>query len=412
MKIAVVGSGISGLICAYLLHEKHDLVLFEGKDKPGGHVNTVKTTGKSGTFQVDTGFIVFNRENYPNFVRLLEKLEIDSQETRMGFSVQSKELNLEYSGESALGLFGHIRNIFDLKHWNMVREILRFHELAKKSLDNDETVDSFLAKHRFGKRFSNVFLLPLGSALWSCSTEKFGAFPMEFVSDFLSNHQMLQANNRPVWRVVKGGSRSYVDRLVEILGDRLKLNHPIKKIVRSEGQVILTMPDGSEQSFDEVILACHADQSLQLLSSPTDEETNLLSSFPYQKNKVTLHSDDSVIPKRKSARASWNAFLPKEKSKEALVTYDMNILQSLPTTEPFCVSLNQQNILSEEKIHGNYNFSHPTYHSGRKQNQARHSNFIRNKGISLCGAYWGYGFHEDGLKSGLRVCEAFGEFLQ
>ena len=171
---------------------------------------------------------------------------------------------------------------------------------------------------------------------------------MEFVSDFLSNHQMLQANNRPVWRVVKGGL-SYVDRLVEILGDRLKLNHPIKKIVRSEGQVILTMPDGSEQSFDEVILACHADQSLQLLSSPTDEETNLLSSFPYQKNKVTLHSDDSVIPKRKSARASWNAFLPKEKSKEALVTYDMNILQSLPTTEPFCVSLNQQNILSEEK---------------------------------------------------------------
>ena len=169
MKIAVVGSGISGLICAYLLHEKHDLVLFEGKDKPGGHVNTVKTTGKSGTFQVDTGFIVFNRENYPNFVRLLEKLEIDSQETRMGFSVQSKELNLEYSGESALGLFGHIRNIFDLKHWNMVREILRFHELAKKSLDNDETVDSFLAKHRFGKRFSDVF--PLTS--WFCSVVMF-----------------------------------------------------------------------------------------------------------------------------------------------------------------------------------------------------------------------------------------------
>ena len=211
-----------------------------------------------------------------------------------------------------------------------------------------------------------------------------------------------------------GGKRRVQKLCGQVGGDfgrPFKTQSPNQKIVRSEGQVILTMPDGSEQSFDEVILACHADQSLQLLSSPTDEETNLLSSFPYQKNKVTLHSDDSVIPKRKSARASWNAFLPKEKSKEALVTYDMNILQSLPTTEPFCVSLNQQNILSEEKIHGNYNFSHPTYHSGRKQNQARHSNFIRNKGVSLCGAYWGYGFHEDGLKSGLRVCEALENFF-
>lgn len=411
MKIAIVGSGISGLSCAYLLHKKHDITVFESSNKPGGHVNTVKTIGQTGTYNVDTGFIVFNRENYPNFVRLLEKLRIDSQETRMGFSVQSKELNLEYSGESITGLFGHFRNLVDPKHWLMVRDILKFHKLANNHLDPNESVDSFLGRNHFGDRFSKYFLLPLGSALWSCSTEKFGKFPMEFVSDFLSNHQMLQASNRPIWRVIKNGSKTYVDRLVEILGNRLKLNNPVKEVKRAKNCIKLSMPDGTEQSFDEVILACHADQSLRLLTSISDDEKNLLESFPYQENRVTLHSDDSVIPRRKSARASWNAYLPKSKTEDALVTYDMNILQSLPTEEPFCVSLNHQELINEQKVHGNYDFSHPTYHAGRKHNQSRHSSFIRNQGVSLCGAYWGYGFHEDGLTSGLRVCEAFGEFL-
>ena len=411
MKIAVVGSGISGLSCAYLLKKHHDITLFESSNKPGGHVNTVKTQGKSGDFQIDTGFIVFNRENYPNFVRLLDLLNIPSQSTRMGFSVQSDALNLEYSGENIIGLFGHFRNLIDPKHWNMVRDILRFHDIAKDNSNPDETVDSFLKRHRFGQRFSDYFMLPLGSALWSCSTDQFGNFPMEFVSDFLSNHQMLQANNRPIWRVLKGGSRTYVDKLVDILGDRLKLNTPIQQVQRSNNRVKLTLPDGTEQIFDEVVLACHADQSLRLLSSPTPEEKALLERFPYQANRVTLHSDDSVIPKRKSARASWNAYLPKKNSSDALVTYDMNILQSLPTREQFCVSLNQQNLVDPRLIHGNYNFSHPTYHPGRKDAQSKHTSFIRNRGISLCGAYWGYGFHEDGLNSGLRVCEAFGESL-
>lgn len=411
MNIAVVGSGISGLACAYLLHNKHDLTLFESEKKPGGHVNTVETKGKTGTFQVDTGFIVFNQENYPNLIRLLDQLGVQSQPTRMGFSVQSDKLNLEYSGENIRGLFGHIRNLLDPKHWNMVRDILRFHELAKEKSNPEQTIESFLEKNNFGNRFSNYFLLPLGSALWSCSPEKFGNFPMEFVSDFLSNHQMLQANNRPIWRVIKGGSHTYVNRLIDLLGDRIQLNTPIQNVRRVENGISLTLPDGTEQEFDEVILACHADQSLRLLECPTGEEKNLLQSFPYQKNRVTLHSDDSVLPRRKSARASWNAYLPQKESTEALVTYDMNILQNLPTQEPFCVSLNQENIVKPDLIHGNYHFSHPTYHSGRKEAQSKHQSFIRNRGVSLCGAYWGYGFHEDGLNSGLRVCKEFGEVL-
>ena len=262
-----------------------------------------------------------------------------------------------------------------------------------------------------GKRFRDDFLLPLGSALWSCSVDRFGKFPMEFVTDFLSNHQMLQANNRPIWRVIQGGSRTYVDVIVKQLGERLKLSSPIQQVRRTENGVELNFPDGTVQTFDEVILACHADQSLRLLKDPDAEEEGLLEAFPYEQNRVVLHSDDSVLPRRQSARASWNAYLPKSKNENALVSYDMNILQSLPTKEPFCVSLNHGDQIAGDKEHARFQYSHPTYHPGRRNAQAKHQNFIRRNGISLCGAYWGYGFHEDGLTSGLRVCEAFGKEL-
>ena len=411
MRIAIVGSGISGLICAHLLGKKYDISLFEADSRAGGHVNTITTTGKTGTYNVDTGFIVFNRENYPNFVRLIDKLNVSSQETRMGFSVRSEISGLEYSGESLLGLFGHFRNLISPRHWGMVMDILKFHKLAENLPDPDETVDHFVQRSQLGKRFRDEFLLPLGSALWSCSVDRFGKFPMEFVTDFLSNHQMLQANNRPIWRVIKGGSRTYVDVIVNQLGERLKLNSPIKQIKRNESGVEIIFPDGTKQIFNEVILACHADQSLRLIKNPDAEETGLLKSFPYEENKVTLHSDDSLLPRRKTARASWNAYLPRKQEGHALVTYDMNILQSLPTEEPFCVSLNQNREIDPNKEHETFQYSHPTYHPGRKTAQQNHKLFIRRKGISLCGAYWGYGFHEDGLTSGLRVCKAFGREL-
>ena len=411
MKIAIIGSGISGLGCGCLLKNNHDVTLFEAANKPGGHVNTIDVSGKTGDYRVDTGFIVFNEQNYPNFVRLLELLDVDSQPTRMGFSVRSERTGIEYSGESITGLFGGIRNITDPKHLGMVWDILRFHKLAEQSDDSRETVSEFVRRNGLGKRFESSFLLPLGSALWSCSIERFGSFPMEFLTDFLSNHKMLQAYNRPIWRVLKGGSRSYVDKIVGGLGDRLHLSTPVRSVRRSENGVTITLPDGTEQSFDQVILACHADQSLKLLNGAEREEIELLQKFPYETNQVTLHSDDRLLPRRSSARASWNAFIAKEEKDHAVVTYDMNILQNLPTQEPFCVSLNQHEKIETSLQHGEYTFEHPTYHPGRKSAQAMHNSFIQRKGISLCGAYWGYGFHEDGLSSALRVCESFGEKL-
>ena len=406
-----MGSGISGLACGLLLDPKYDITVFEAAGKPGGHVNTVKVEGETGDFQVDTGFIVFNQENYPNFVRLLDFLGVKSQKTRMGFSVKSEIHNLEYSGESFRGLFGAGRNIVDLKHWGMVFDILSFHKKANSLSNPHETVDEFVSRNHLGTRFKEAFLLPLGSALWSCSTQQFGQFPIEFVTDFLANHQMLQANDRPIWRVLTGGSRTYVDRIVEIIGERIRLNTPIKKIIRKNDRVQIKLPNGEDEEFDEVILACHADQSLKLIDQPHFEELSLLKAFPYEDNLVSLHSDDSVLPRRRSSRASWNALLTKEKQEQAIVTYDMNILQSLPTDEPFCVSLNQKNTIDSKKHHQDFHFSHPTFHPGRKKAQAKRKSFIRRQGISLCGAYWGYGFHEDGLKSGLDVCEAFGVSL-
>ena len=411
MKIAIVGSGISGLGCAHLLKEDHEITLFEASHKPGGHVNTVDVAGRTGDYRVDTGFIVFNEHNYPNFVRLLELLGIESQPTRMGFSVRSEKTGIEYSGESILGLFGGLRNLTDPKHWSMVRDILRFHKLAEREESGTLTVGEFLARHKLGDRFTEAFLLPLGSALWSCSVERFSTFPMEFLTDFLANHKMLQAYNRPVWRVLKGGSRTYVDQIVKGLEDRIKLNTPIQSVRRTENGVALSLPDSSVQNFDQVILACHADQSLKLLDGAEREEIDLLEKFPYEKNQVTLHSDDRLLPHRRSARASWNAYLTNEKKDHAVVTYDMNILQSLPTLEPFCVSLNQGSSVDPARRHGEYSFEHPTYHPGRKSAQGMHASFIQRRGISLCGAYWGYGFHEDGLSSALRVCQSFGKGL-
>ena len=411
MKIAIIGSGISGLICGYLLGRSHDVTIFEAADKPGGHVNTVEVNDPSGKTSVDTGFIVFNEPNYPHFCRLLDVLQVDSKATRMGFSVRCEKSGLEYSGESIGGLLGNFRNLTDLSHWRMILDILRFHKIARASDAKGRSVEEFLDENGFGKRFRQNFLLPLGSALWSCPSDKFSEFPMEFVLEFLQNHQMLQVCNRPVWRVIKGGSRSYVDKIVAELGRRLRLETPIERVKRLKDAVEVTPRGSGSETYDDVILACHSDQSLRLLENPDSDETKVLESFPYETNQVSLHNDESLLPKRKNAWASWNSRIPENPQQKATTTYSMNILQGLSTEREYCVTLNQPEEITKSLLIENFQFSHPTYSINRKQCQSRHGSFIRRRGISLCGAYWGYGFHEDGLASGLRVCEAFGEFM-
>ena len=414
MKLAVIGSGISGLICGYLLGKSHDLTILEADSRPGGHVNTVKVTGQSGIHAVDTGFIVFNRLTYPKFCQLLNNLGVRTKPTRMGFSVSCEASGIEYSGESAGGLLGSIRNLCDPSHWGMVADILRFHRLGQDQAAHptgEQTVSEYVKRHKLGKRFVSHYLYPLGSALWSCPAEKFGDFPMEFVINFMDNHQMLQARNRPVWRVIEGGSRTYVDRMVETLGSRLRYNSPVQSVKRIHNKVEVIQQNGDAATYDEVILACHADQALKLLKQSSDEETSILKAFPYEANLTTLHSDERLLPKRRSAWASWNARIPAGNQRKATSTYNMNILQGLDDRQQFCVSLNQKDLVDPSLHHSDFNYSHPPYSPGRARAQARHHEFIRRKGISLCGAYWGYGFHEDGITSGLRVCEAFGEGL-
>ena len=411
MKVAVIGSGISGLVCAYLLDRYHDITVFEASGKPGGHVHTVGTKGKNGTHQVDMGFIVFNEANYPGFCKLLEQLGVGSKATRMGFSVSDDSLGIEYSGESKKGMFGSLRNIANPFHHKMVFDILKFHKVAKlENLKEGETVSEFVNRHQLGRRFQTHYLYPLGSALWSCPENTFASFPMEFAIDFFSNHKMLQVKGRPVWRVVKGGSRAYVDKIVDILGDCIRLNSPVHSVVRMSDSVKIVTDQG-EETFDEVIMACHADQSLRLLQSATPAEREALECFPYENNEVLLHTDTSVLPKRTSAWASWNAKTDGKNGGKSTVTYNMNILQGIEDETQFCVSLNQGGRVKRETHIEEVDFSHPTFAKGRKEVQTRHTEFIRNDRVSFCGAYWGYGFHEDGLQSGLRVCKAFGEEL-
>ena len=411
MKVAIIGSGISGLVCAYLLDRSHDVTVFEASGKPGGHVHTVDTKGKNRSHRVDMGFIVFNEGNYPGFCKLLEQLGVESQTTRMGFSVSDESLGIEYSGESKKGMFGSLRNIVDPFHHKMVLDIIRFHKVAKmENLKEGETVSEFVTLHHLGRRFQTHYLYPLGSALWSCPEDTFASFPMEFAIDFFSNHKMLQVKGRPVWRVVKGGSMTYVDKIVDILGDCIRLNSPVQSVVRMQESVEIITDHGME-AFDEVILACHANQSLRLLQSATPDEREALESFPYEKNEVLLHTDTSVLPQRTSAWASWNAKTDGKNGGKSTVSYSMNILQGLEDETQFCVSLNQGRRVNKDSHIEKVDFSHPTFSKKRKAVQSRHSEFIRNDRVSFCGAYWGYGFHEDGLQSGLRVCKAFGEEL-
>jgi predicted NAD/FAD-binding protein len=413
-RIAVVGGGVSGLVAAYLLGREHEVDLFEAGEAVGGHTDTHRIELDGETHDVDTGFIVFNEPNYPLFTRLLEQLGVPSRETTMSFSVRCDRSRLEYNGTSLNRLFAQRRNLLRPRFHRMVADILRFHREAKAVLTHggdDTSVDDFVEAGGYGKAFAEHYLVPMGSALWSCPPQTFRRFPMRFVVEFFDNHAMLQAGGRPTWRTVTGGSRRYVDALVAASQARVFVNTAVQRITRDDDGVTLHLPSGPARRFDHLILACHSDQALRLLEQPTATERSVLGAFPYQANDVILHTDDTLLPRRRRAWASWNYHLPRDTPDAATVTYNMNILQGLRSRRTFCVTLNETESIDPALVLRRRRYHHPVYTAERTRAQTRHAELIGANRTSYCGAYWGYGFHEDGVRSAVDVCRHFGASL-
>lgn len=407
MRIAVVGGGISGLVTAKLLSRRHDVTVFEAGAYPGGHTNTVDVTYRGERHAIDTGFIVFNNRTYPQFTRLLDQLNVPSKETAMSFSVRSDRDGFEYNGTSVNALFAQRRNLFVPSFHGMIRDILAFNRdgMAQAAALPDASVAQFLAAHAYGARFRDHYLLPMGASIWSCPPRTFLDFPIRFVMEFFNNHGMLQVQGRPTWRVVRGGSRRYVDALVKPFLDHIRLNTPVRAICRTDEGVVIRTDQGLDR-FHEVVIATHSDQALDMLEDASPLERDLLASFPYQPNTAVLHTDTSVLPRRRRAWAAWNYDL------SGTVTYNMNILQGLDSRHVFNVTLNPSaSAIRPACVLAQFQYHHPIYTTRRDLAQARHANVIRHNRTSFCGAYWGYGFHEDGVASALRVCRAFGEEL-
>jgi len=415
MKVAIIGSGISGLTAAYLLQKDHDIAVFEANDYIGGHTHTHEITQNNKIWKVDSGFIVYNEKTYPNFIRLLKKLEVKVQKTTMGFSVKAPSKNLEYSGGSLNTVFAQRFNLFKPHFLIMLKDILRFNRLAAREapkIDEKLTIGSFLEKHDFSKPFVENYIIPMGAAIWSTAANKTTEMPAAFYIRFFKNHGLLQIFNRPQWFVIKGGSKCYVQKIVEGFKKKIFLSRPVMKVERDKSGVkVYCENDSNPILFDKVIFATHSDQALALLEDPSDDERTILEALPYQKNSAILHTDATLMPKIKSTWSSWNYLLSGDPNRPVTLTYNMNILQSLEAKPDFLVTLNGVDEINPSKIIKKVEYTHPLFtvdgiHAQKKKNQINgHNNTY------YCGAYWGNGFHEDGVNSALDVCKAFGVSL-
>lgn len=411
MRIAIIGGGISGMVAGYQLQHDHEITLFEANDYIGGHTNTVYVEIGDRTYAVDTGFIVFNDRTYPNFIRLMDELGVASQPTRMSFSVSCSQTGLEYRGADLGGLFAQRKNLVSPRFHRLLWDILKFNRLGQELLESDchdESVEEFFLRNQFSDQFIEQYFLPMGAAIWSASFETFQQFPIRFIAEFYKNHGLLGISDRPAWRVITGGSKQYIGPLTAGWKDRIQLNSPIAHVVRLGNGTVSISPVGQpEQIFDHVIFACHSDQALAILGDDaTATEKEILKSFPYHPNQAILHTQHSVLPKNRRAWACWNYYNPPSKSEYATVTYNMNMLQSIESEHVFCVTLNDTGRIQPENIIASFNYFHPTFGLDRHWMQARHHELINQNATSFCGAYWGNGFHEDGVKSALAVTEA------
>lgn len=413
MNIAIVGTGISGLSAAYLLNRDHDITVFESEARIGGHTATVDVTVDGTHYAVDTGFIVYNDWTYPNFIRLMDEIGVESQQTEMSFSVKCDLSGLEYGGNNLNTLFAQRRNLLKPGFIKMLWDIVRFNkeaiaDLEENRIAQDMTLGQYLKQQGYGAAFTNKYLIPMGSAIWSASTEDMFNFPLLFFVRFFKNHGLLSVNNRPQWRTIKGGSRQYLEPLIASFKDRIRVNSAVQSIQRNSDGVSLTLANGSTEHFDQVVLACHSDQALKLLAEPSIAETDILGAIPYQSNDVVLHTDDTLLPERRLAWSSWNYWLRSEQQERAVLSYDMNILQNIEAPVTFCVTLNATDEIASDKILGQYSYSHPVFSLRSVAAVARWEEINGVNNTWFCGAYWANGFHEDGASSGIRVARALG----
>ncbi len=411
MKIAIIGSGISGLVAAYRLHPEHDITLFEANDYIGGHTNTVDLELDGERHAVDTGFIVFNDWTYPCFVELLEELRVSSRPTTMSFSVRDDCTGLEYNGHSLNTLFAQRRNLLSPEFYRLLADIVRFNRQTLNlvsPVDDGVTVGEFLSQHGYSRAFARQYLLPMGSAIWSCPTGTFARFPIRFIVDFYRNHGLLNLFQRPTWRVVDGGSRTYVEAMARFFRDQVRLQTPVQRVRRFWDRVEICPRGTGPEVYDHVIFACHSDQALRILQGDaTATEQEVLSAFPYEKNIAVLHTDVSLLPWNRRAWASWNYRLSGDDTAPASVTYNMNILQGIRSSQhTFCVTLNGESRIAPGRILRRFEYHHPVFTTRRRTAQARHAELIDVNRTSFCGAYWRNGFHEDGVISALAVVDA------
>jgi len=414
MKIAVIGGGISGLVTAHLLCQDHQVTLFEANNHLGGHTDTHDVEVDGTNYRVDTGFIVFNERTYPNFIKLLDRLGVESQPSVMSFSVSCKQTGLEYSATNLETLFSQHKNLLNLPFWAMLLDIFRFNNESGELLENGDmslTLGEYLNKKGYSKMFKDKFLIPMGAAIWSADPEQFQQFPAAAFAHFFTNHGLLNVIDQPKWRVVRGGSSQYLEPISRPFRDHIRLSSPVRSVRRFADFVELTLPDGSSEKYDQVVMACHSDQSLGMLADPSETERELLGAIPYQLNKTVLHTDIALMPGLKKAWASWNYLIPETDGDGVAVTYWMNKLQSLQAPVEFCVTLNSPEMIAEQEIIKKLVYHHPVYSAAAFSAQKRRSEINGVNRTWFCGAYWGYGFHEDGVNSALAVCEQFGKKL-
>mgnify|MGYP006279158367 FL=1 len=412
-RIAVIGAGVSGLTAAWLLSEKHDVELFEAGDYAGGHTNTEQVEAGGRTWPVNTGFIVFNDWTYPGFIKLMDCLGVASEVSDMSFSVDCHNSGLQYNGTSLNTLFAQRKNLFKPAFLKMIREILRFNresraDLAAGDIPGGETLGQYLDRNGYSQYFRNYYIVPMGAAIWSAPKIVLEQFPIRFFLQFFNNHGMLSVDDRPTWRVISGGSATYVERMMDRLGERTHLNSPVSAIERDEDGVTVSV-NGQQHRFDQVILACHSDQALAMLQDPTPEEQDILGAIGYQKNDVVLHTDASVLPSNRRAWAAWNYMIPATAEQPVSVSYNMNILQNFHTApETFCVTLNRSHDIDPNRVIKRFEYDHPVFTMDAVAAQERYDEIGNRNRTHFCGAYWFNGFHEDGVQSALRVTQAFG----